>query len=490
MAQPVKSVNESDVYAAITRLMVEAQIPGMSVAIIKNGVVQDSMHFGLTDNRTNKSVMPYTLFEGASLSKPVVAYLTLVLVEQAKLTLNTPLVEYLDYTRIADQENAKKLTARLVLSHQTGLPNWGGEKLDFNFTPGNDFGYSGEGYVFLQRVLEKVTGSDLDSLAQKLVFKPLGMKSSYFTWQENKQLEVAKGHNRAGLAQDRPTPQANGSSSLHTTASDYALFMQAWMNRINNSDSLFNEAAKPAILMNGDERNALRDHDQRNVGWALGWGVQISPKPEILWHWGDNGVFRAFSAMQPKTGDGFVYLTNSQNGLAIINALAKYVLADLSDTVGWLNYPDIDSPGWQQKLAGYQAQGRLDYTHAIQHFENALKYDKDNKSLQERVIWLRDLLDAEKPKLTTQQLTLIPGHYAPRVVTRKDNALFYQRGQGQIRQLKQIKPNLFSVGELLEFRLEVVFDHRGQPDKLIGHYLGEGQDQSKRTAKLTSEIVR
>ena len=125
-----------------------------------------------------------TIFEAASLSKPVFAYLVLRLADRGEFDLDRPLSEMLEYPRLAHDERYKRITGRIVLSHGTGLPNWGGEKLTLQFDPGTAYGYSGEGFVFLQKAIERVTGRSLEELARREVFQPLGMTRSSFVWQE------------------------------------------------------------------------------------------------------------------------------------------------------------------------------------------------------------------------------------------------------------------------------------------------------------------
>ena len=105
-----------------------------------------------------------TIFEGASLSKPLFAYMVMFLVEDEKLDLDKPLHEYLDYHYHGidkEDDRYKEITARMVLSHTTGFPNWRPDyDLIIHFDPGTDFRYSGEGYIFLERVIQSILNTD------------------------------------------------------------------------------------------------------------------------------------------------------------------------------------------------------------------------------------------------------------------------------------------------------------------------------------------
>ena len=126
-------------------------IHGLSIAVIKNRKIIWNHAYGIRNNDTGDSVNTKTLFDAASMSKPVTAYLTLKLHEREKIELDTPLVNYLQGKIIFKDERYKLITARMVLTHTTGLPNWGKKLIN---EPGATFGYSGEGYVYLGKVLE------------------------------------------------------------------------------------------------------------------------------------------------------------------------------------------------------------------------------------------------------------------------------------------------------------------------------------------------
>src|SRR5215467_468183 len=135
----------------VPRLMREADIPGMSITLIRGGKIAWHGNFGVKNAKSAQPIDDDTVFEAASLSKPVFAYAVLKLVEQGKLGLDVPLTSYLPKPYIAD-DRLKEITARFVLSHRTGFPNWRGEgnPLTIHFTPGERFSYSGEGFVYLQ----------------------------------------------------------------------------------------------------------------------------------------------------------------------------------------------------------------------------------------------------------------------------------------------------------------------------------------------------
>lgn len=209
----------------IPRLLRVSGIPGLSMAVVQNGRVVWAGAFGTVNDSAQTPLNTGTIFEAASLSKPVFAYMVLRLAERGEFDLDRPLYEMLEYPRLAHDERYKRITARIVLSHGTGLPNWGGEKLTLRFDPGTDYGYSGEGFVFLQKTVERVTGRSLDELARREVFQPLGMTRSSYVWQERFAGNAAYAKNwlwQVAPANRYTEAEANAAASLLTTASDYA----------------------------------------------------------------------------------------------------------------------------------------------------------------------------------------------------------------------------------------------------------------------------
>jgi len=137
-------------------------IPGVSLALIKDGKLVYHQTYGVRNNMTGEKVDSNTLFEAASVTKPVFALAVEKLAERGVINLDKPLYEYLPYKDIENDERYKLITARHVLTHRTGFPNWRymnpDGKLDIKFTPGTAFGYSGEGFEYLKLVVEKITG--------------------------------------------------------------------------------------------------------------------------------------------------------------------------------------------------------------------------------------------------------------------------------------------------------------------------------------------
>jgi len=316
----------------LTWLMKEASIPGLSIALMDSGKLVYSNALGLKNNTTTDSVNEQTIFEAASLTKPLVAYCALKMVQAGKLDLDMPLYRYLEYPDAADDDRYKLITARLVLSHASGFPNWranrNGGKLKVKYDPGSKFGYSGEGFVYLQKVMEHLSGDDLQSIVSQYIFEPLGMTRSMLVFGDTNNYAV--GHDKKSNASKKFKPQKpNAAYSLHTTAVDYLKFMRELVNPRFMTPPYMEMLQKHHRLMNAKEPS---------LGWTLGLGINNMPGESLYWHWGDNGVFRAFFIMSVKRGKGLVYFTNSQNGLSIVHRVIQMTFNDERIMQKWQEY--------------------------------------------------------------------------------------------------------------------------------------------------------
>jgi CubicO group peptidase (beta-lactamase class C family) len=326
----------------VPELMRAGDVPGLSIAVLRDGKLFWSGAFGVADPSTDAPARPETVFQAASLSKPVFAYTVLRLADRGVLALDTPLVTYLSYPRFADDRTAR-ITARMVLSHSTGLPNWGGDKLKLAFNPGEHFSYSGEGYFYLQKVVEKLTGLPLAELARREVFVPLGMSRTSYVWLGE---PAAAGVDDYGDVQTiDPKQDANAAASLLTTAGDYSRFLLA----VVTGQGLKPESAAamltpqihvPSTL--GDPRSVPRD----DMSWGLGWGLVKSGESEVFWHWGHQEAWRAFVAVRRDGRAGLIVFMNSATGLTIARPLADLAGVGGLPVLDWLVYESYDNARW------------------------------------------------------------------------------------------------------------------------------------------------
>ena len=167
----------------VPRLMAEHHVPGVGVALIRDGAIVWTGSFGVERAGTLDRVDATTVFEAASMSKPAYTYPFMKLVEEGAIELDTPLVRYLGHDYIEGDTLHRLITARMVLSHTTGFPNWRPDDgpLTVDFVPGTQVGYSGEGFQYLQTVVEAVTGQSMAAFTRERLLSRVWQEQSFVT---------------------------------------------------------------------------------------------------------------------------------------------------------------------------------------------------------------------------------------------------------------------------------------------------------------------
>ncbi len=341
----------------VPELMEKAEIPGISIAVIKGGKIIWHKGFGIKNLETGDSVSDNTVFEAASLSKPVFAYAVMQIMNEGVLDLDTPLIKYLPKMTIErkvvrhslSEKNFRmdwfqKITARMVLSHSSGMTGRNPRKpFPLLFEPGTGYEYSAEGIVYLQLVIEHLTGKKLNEIMNEYVIEPLEMNNSSFIWKEEFENEFAAGHDMIGGTTGKPRKTSNGNAaaSLYTTAEDYAKFMLAVMNGTRLQNQTLNEMLTPQINVSKGE-NSL-PNSTKDVFWGLGFGIERTSDGDAFWHWGDSGTFRNYAVGFKNQKIGVVYFANSFHGLSIGCDLVQCAIGSREPGLYWLGYMQHDS---------------------------------------------------------------------------------------------------------------------------------------------------
>ena len=342
---------QEPVDTVVRRVMTAADVPGLSIAIVRRGLPHWVQVYGVANAETREPALPTTVFEAASLSKPVFTYAVLKLVDAGVIDLDAPLNRFTgDYTFAPSTPAARieKITARRVLNHTTGLENWRRDSLRIFFEPGARFSYSGEGFQYLQRAVENITGENFDSLMNRLVFKPLGMSSSSFSWRDDYASRKAYGHDQLGGLngrRERRPPWA--AATLHTTATDYAHFLSAVLNGDGLSPESHTLMTTPQVWVDpacSQCARAKTNDRSDKIAWTFGWGFQKNTTGLQIWHWGDNGNMKAFVIGDLATGRGTVVFANGVNGLAIMPEIVRTVMGNDQPWVDWIHYPGYAEP--------------------------------------------------------------------------------------------------------------------------------------------------
>lgn len=307
----------------LLHLMKKENVPGMSIVCIENAEIKSHHHYGLKNSAAHDLIDEHTVYEVASLSKPVFAYGILQMVEEGLLNLDKPLIEYLPYPDVEHDKRLELITARMVLTHTTGFPNWrhAGESLKIYFQPGEKFSYSGEGFVYLQKVAEQLLELSMEDYLKKKVFLPLGMIHSSFIWQSEYEKLKASGHNSDGVALKNWRPlSGNAAFTLHTTALDYAKFVIEILKGTRLKSETMNQMMTPHVRVEEGCVHCVHKQSGRlsdSIAWGLGWGLQQLEIGDAFWHWGDNNGFKSYVVGLRREKKGIIVFTNSSSGLGL-----------------------------------------------------------------------------------------------------------------------------------------------------------------------------
>jgi CubicO group peptidase (beta-lactamase class C family) len=335
--EKIMAINGAEIFSTvldrkIDSIVKKVNMAGLSIAIINGSEIVYHNTFGALNLITKEPVTHQTIFEGASLSKPIFTYFVMKMVEIGTIDLDKPLYEYLPHPGIDEnsQENYKLITARMVLSHQTGFPNHAnGKKIELAFQPGTDFMYSGEAFHYLSAIIGKLNGvgsdNELNALFQQEVTQPLNMVHSTFVWDDYLDEHKAFGHDSEGNpTQNNPSyggwsgKTFNAFSSLHSEAKEYAQFLIALLKQNGLTGKSFTEVFKEQIHFKVD--NPLKQ-EIGQTGWGLGMAQKETEYGLMHMHTGNNHDFQSYMMILPEKEFGIVFFTNSGKAIPFIEGL-------------------------------------------------------------------------------------------------------------------------------------------------------------------------
>jgi CubicO group peptidase (beta-lactamase class C family) len=330
--------------------MAEMHVPGVSVAVIHDGKIEWARGFGVT-SLGGPSVTPDTLFQAASISKPVAALAVLKLVEAGRINLDTDVNQYLKSWKLPQNQftEKNKVTVRELLTHTAGLTVHGfggyastatlptlvqvlnGEKpansapIRVDTPPGTLWRYSGGGYVIAQQMLQDVAGEPFAKLMHDTVLVPIGMtRSSYEQPLPKSRLpEVATPYDSNGQPIGGPhSYPEEAPAGLWTTPSDLARYaIEVQKSLVGASNRVISAAMTHQMLTPGMN------------GWGLGPEVGGGESHRYFSHGGANEGYRC-NLVAYNQGDGLVVMTNGDNG----GGLAAEILGAVAKEYGWPDF--------------------------------------------------------------------------------------------------------------------------------------------------------
>jgi CubicO group peptidase (beta-lactamase class C family) len=327
--------------------------PGVSVAVINDGKIEWAKGYGTTEKDGSRQVTDETLFQAASVSKPIAAMVALRLVQEGKLDLDEDVNRRLVSWKVPENQftREKKITLRQLLAHTSGVtvhgfagyaagapratllqilqgtPPANSPPVSVDAVPGTRWSYSGGGYSVVEQLLEDTLKKPFSEIAAEKVLRPLKMTHSHFAQPLPALLEkdAAAGHLENG---DKvkggwhayPTLAAAG---LWTTAPDLAEFA------IEVQESAQGRSNK---VLNGKLTNEMLTPQLDN--WGLGLTIQGAGRGRRFSHGGSNEGYRSFMVAYTDTGKGAVILTNSDNG----EMLFDEILRSIAREYGWADF--------------------------------------------------------------------------------------------------------------------------------------------------------
>ncbi|MDV6330944.1 serine hydrolase [Asticcacaulis sp. 201] len=336
----------------LTDEMRKLHVPGVSIAVIHDGKVAWSQGFGIA-GPSGHAVTSQTMFQAGSVSKPVAAMAALHLVDEGKLSLDTPVNDTLKSWKLPDNAFTKvtPVTLRLLLSHTAGTTVHGfqGYAADQKVPPlvsvlngippansppvvvdqpvGTNYRYSGGGYAIVQQMMIDSTGKTFPDILDQTVLKPIGMSHSSFSQPLDQRFQnVAqpfdnKGVAIAGGAHSYPEMAAAG---LWTTAPDLAAYVLEVQKALNGKSNVLSVAMAREMLKKGKGDS------------SLAFRIGGSDKGPYFYHDGSNAGYKATIVGYAYSGDGAVILTNGDQGFQLGNEILRSVAAAY-------NWPDFHS---------------------------------------------------------------------------------------------------------------------------------------------------
>jgi CubicO group peptidase (beta-lactamase class C family) len=347
---PIADVTAFD--TTVEALMQAEKVPGLGVAIIRDGKVASVKAYGQRNVEKKLPLTTTTVMYGASLTKATFAYFLMQLVDEGRIDLDKPIGAYLPkplpkygrYADLAGDPRWQKLTMRMLLSHTTGFANfrWIEEdrKLRFHRAPGERYGYSGEGILLAQFILETGLGLDVGAEMQRRIFDRFGMKRTAMIWRADFAANVAETYTQDGtLEPHRHWDKVGAAGSLDTTLTDWATFLAAVVRGEGLSPKSKAEMIRRQVEIDSERQfpTLLPGRTDRwksiGLGYGLGWGVFETPRGHAFFKEGhDEGTANYALCVER---DCVLLMSNSVRAERIFVSLVNELLGEVKLPAEW-----------------------------------------------------------------------------------------------------------------------------------------------------------
>ena len=343
------------------RLMAAARVNGLAMAVIDDGQVVFTRAWGHRNVAKNLPLQTDTIMYGASLTKFAFAYMVMQLVDEGKLDLDRsianylakPLPEYPFYEALKGDDRWRRLTARILLSHSSGLANFAflepDEKMRLHFDPGTRYAYSGEGIILLQFVLETGLGMNVGDEMQRRVFDRFGMTRTSMMWRADFAANLADGYGADGgfeAHDQRSRPRAAG--SMDTTITDFAKFLAGFARGDGLSPRSRAEMVRPQMPISTPSQFPTfleaRSPEMMaaKLSGALGVVTFEGPYGPAFFKGGHNDTTGNQAICVERTRRCVVYLSNDVRAERLFQRLTEATLGDPGMPWSWESYVPYD----------------------------------------------------------------------------------------------------------------------------------------------------
>jgi len=334
-----RSAKQEIIEGKIETWLDEYDVPAAAIAYIENGSLMWSSVHG--EQSPGVPATQETLFNIASMTKSMTAETVLRLASANEIDLAEPMSTYWIDPDIEHDPRHAQLTPEIALRHRTGFPNWRPEDnsgLAFQFAPDEGSAYSGEGYDYVARFVEKKLNRPFTELARTFVFNPLVMDQTSYIQRDWINGKVASPKGPEGVYGDPDVrAQWSGADDVHITIGDYTKFLIS----VTNNEGVTAEIAESRLRISenifADGCPWGPDACPLKGGFGMGWAVFSYEEETIVMHGGGDWGERTLGFFVPEQDIGIVIFTNGANGSAVIKEVVQ-VLYPGSDFIEFLAF--------------------------------------------------------------------------------------------------------------------------------------------------------